>query len=139
MAKKPRPEPFSEGSIADIYKLFFGKLIFYKPESMSIQEWMEHLFDFANRDIIRFVAVRPFSLPGLYYAAGSKKVQGMGYRKVELGDVLWVRLDARNPDTIDVEIFSGQGNKDQVFALDALQWEWTKLHLREEERERKRR
>jgi hypothetical protein len=135
--RKPRPEPFSEGSIAEIYRLFFGRLIFLKPDAFTIKDWLEHLFDFSNRDIIRYEAEKEFEIPGHFYAAPSVKVQGIGYRTVKPGTELHARTDARRPDSIDVEFQGGQGGAIQVFALSPSEWEWVKLHIREAEKERK--
>jgi hypothetical protein len=138
MARKPkRPEPLSEGSLADIYRHFLGPLIRYKPNSLSIKDWMEVIFDSSNRDVTRYVCKAAFKMPGLYYAAAGVKVQGIGYRQVEPGTVLWVRMDARQPDVVDVELFTGQGGKDQIFCLTRSEWSWVALHLDEAERQRK--
>lgn len=138
MAKKPRPEPYTQGAMGTIYRLFFGPIIQnHKPKQMEIDAFMEELFDFKNRDITRYVARRHFVLPGLYRLAPNMKVQGIGYRDVKAGTEVFVRRDARNPDTIDVEFMGGQGGKDQVFALSLSEWNHVAPHLREEERERK--
>lgn len=138
MPKKPRPEPHTQGMMGQIYTWFIGPLICnHKPHQMEIDAFMEQLFDFKNRDITRYVAKNDFVLPGLYYSAPLMKVQGVGYRDVKAGTELYVRKDARSPNTIDVEFFGGQGGKDQVFALDKSQWECVLLNLEEAERERK--
>lgn len=131
MAKKPpyRADPFDEGAIQDLYRYFFGRLIHYKPEGLSIKDWMEEVFGVKYRDISCYVCTKPFIMPGLFYAAGAVKVQGMGYRYVEPGDQLYVRQDVRSPDSVDVEINSGQGKRTQVFNMDGLQWERTRLSL----------
>jgi hypothetical protein len=133
MAKKNRPAPASQGSLSDIYKLFFGRLHHLKPDVMSLGEWMEYLFDYKNRDIARFVATKEFTMPGLFYTAGSVKVQGLGYRQVPEGAALLVRSDDRT-NTVDVDWMGGQGEKEQVFCLSASEWGWVKLHLKREER-----
>jgi hypothetical protein len=134
MAKKARQVPMLQGSLADIDKWFFKPLMVYKPPQSSINEWYEFLFDFANRDIVRYVAQKEFVLPGILYLAPLMKVQGLGYRKVSAGTELYVRKDARHPDIIDVEVHSGQGNKEQVFCLTASEWGWTELSCQEAER-----
>jgi hypothetical protein len=137
MGRKPRPEPFSEGSITEIYKYFFGPLIHYKPALMPIKDWMEILFDLKNREITRYLVERPFHMPGLYYSAPAMKVQGIGYRDVKPDSIIWVRKDARNPDQIDVEFLGGQGKKDQMFQLTEHEWDYVALHCREAERKKK--
>ncbi len=134
--KPPRPEPFTEGSLADIYKWFFGKLNFLKPESYTLKDWEEHLFDLKNRDITRFSVTKPFKMPGLYYMAGALPIQGLGYRAMKAGDILWVRTDERTKKA-DVEVHVGQGQKEQVFELDESQWGWVRLHVEEAERKKK--
>lgn len=131
--KRNRPEPITEGCLADIYKWFFGKLIFLKPEATTIGDWMEQLFDSKNRDVIRFVVKKNFTMPGLYYAASNIKYQGIGYRKVKRKEELWVRTDAHEPNRVDIEWLGGQGQKDQVFCLTASEWGWVKLHCVEKD------
>lgn len=137
MARKPRPDPITQGSYREIYEKFFGPLIQYKPPHYSIKDWLEELFHFRHRDIVRYVAKRSFTLPGLYYLAPLMPVQGIGFRSVKEGDELFVRTDARTPDVVDVEFHGGQGGKEQVFRLTASEWGWTKLRLEEAERVRK--
>lgn len=133
--KVPRPEPITEGCLADIYRLFFGPLIRYKPQTKTIQEWMEYLFDASNREIVAHIATRPFQIRGLYNVAPLIKIQGIGYRDVKEGDMVWVRRDARNPDCIELEFLGGQGRKDQLFTLNENEWDWAALHLTELEDE----
>jgi hypothetical protein len=138
MARKPeRPDPISEGSIADIYRLFFGKLIQYKPPYLSIKDWMEELFDSRNRDITRYVATKAFKMPGLFYEAPLVKVQGVGHRQMNEQAELWVRRNARLPHSIDVECQGGQGSPWQVFNLTEDEWHFVALHCVEAERKRK--
>lgn len=134
MARKPRPEPITQGSLADIYKHFFGKLLIYKPPQMELNDWMETLFHFRERDIIRYEAVTPFKMPGLFCQAPHVKVQGIGYRQVEVGTPIFVRLDLATPNSIDVEFMGGQGGADQVFNLSGDEWRRVARHLREAER-----
>lgn len=122
--KQERPDPFAEGSIRDIYKLIFGKLIYFKPDAVSIADWLEELFDVKHRDISRFTATQDFTLPGLLYVAPAVKVQGTGYRQIREDQELWVRTDARNPDSVDVEVFAGQGEADLVYSLTRAEWDW---------------
>lgn len=137
MAKPERPDPFTEGSIADIYRHFFGRLIIYKPPNMAIKDWLEVLFDIPNRDIGRWKVSRDFRMPGLYYEAASTPIQGIGYRAVKAGAELWVRRDARDLNIVDVEWLGGQGNKDQVFRLNESEWGWVSLHCKEADRKKK--
>jgi hypothetical protein len=136
--KKKRPDPYTQGVMAKIYEWFVGPLVIkHKPHQQSINEFLEQTFDFKNREIIRYVATRDFVLPGLYYSAPLMKVQGIGYRDIKQGTELWVRKDARVPDTVDVEFMGGQGGKDQVFALSRSEWDWAALNLEEAERVRR--
>lgn len=130
MRKYPgRPDPMKEGVAEQIYKWFLGKLVFQKPESLSIKEWLEELFDTRSRDIVRWRVVKPFRMPGLLYVAGTVKVQGIGYRDIREKTFLWARTDARQPDSVDVEVNAGQGQKEHVYNLTENEWDWVKLHL----------
>ncbi len=137
MARKPRPDPYSEGSLALIDKYFFRPLIVYKPEQSTLSEWYEFLFDYKHRDITRYVAQAAFTIPGILYLAPLMKVQGVGYKDVAIGTELYVRKDARHPDIVDVEFQGGPGGAAQVFCLTALEWLRVQPFCREEERERK--
>jgi hypothetical protein len=126
---KRKYEPFQEGSLAEIYKIFFGKLVIYKPETMSLQEWNEELFDVKNRDIAVMEATEAFRMPGLYYAAPLVKIQGIGFRDIPARAICFVRTDSRS-DTIDVEVFAGPGKKDSVFALTTSEWNSIAAYLK---------
>lgn len=137
MPKKPRPDPYTQGSYRTIYEKFFGPLIYYKPNAYTIKDWLEALFHLKGRDIIRYVAKRPFEMPGLFYQSALIKTQGLGYRAVPEGTEVFARIDDTTPDNIDVEFCGGQGGAIQVFALNQSEWGWVKLQLDEAERKRK--
>lgn len=129
-----RPWVIKQGVLRHIYKHFFGPLVQYKPDHLSIEQWMMYLFDSENRTILRFVATGPFWLPGLYYEVlPSIKVQGIGHRDVAPKQELYARFDARMPDVIDVE-YSG-GGKEQVFCLSRREWDSIAGYLKHEKKE----
>lgn len=137
MPKKPRPDPYTQGSLANIDKWFIRPLVVYKPPLTTLSEWYEFLFDFSNRDIVRYVAHKEFLMPGLFYLTPFTKIQGIGHRRVSVGTELYVRKDARQPDLVDVEFNGGQGGADQVFALTGAEWRLIELNIQEAEREKK--
>ncbi len=114
-------DPWNEGSLSDIYKLFFGKLTQYKPHEMTLQEWNETLFDVKNRDIQMYEATKAFKMPGLYYVAPLVKIQGLGFRAIPEKTILFARTETRS-ENVDVEVFAGQGKKDLVFCLTNNEW-----------------
>lgn len=154
MARKPRPEPHTQGVLAIIYKHFFGALIKYKPgnyatdyttdprmrgaaesaSAMTLKEWMEALFHLKDRDITRYISGKNFKMPGLYYQTANVKVQGIGYRTVNAGDEVYVRTDATIPDSVDVEVL---GSRQNVFCLTRLEWNRIAPNLVEAERQRR--
>lgn len=131
MARRKRPRPMDEGSLREIHRLFIQPLLDKKPERMTEDEWLNHIFHHHTSDIVQYVALKPFKLEGLFLAAPLMPVQGLGYRQVKRGQTLMVKHDHKNPDGVLVEYFGGQGGADQVFQLTASQWEWVKLHVRE--------
>jgi hypothetical protein len=139
MEDKKRPDPITEGSLRQIYDWFLGKLIQYKPDTMPLADWMEYLFDIKNRDITRYITKNSFRMPGLLCATPHVKIQGIGYRDVPKGAVIYVRKDARAPDSVDVEWLGGQGKADRVFSLSASEWAWVELSVEEKERKTNRR
>lgn len=128
---KNRPDPLEQGHLKELWTQFFGKLVPLKAPQQSIGEFMEVLFDFKNRDIVRYRVQREFKMPGLFCVTPLMKIQGVGMRSISVDDILWVRRDARTPNQIDVEVI---GTKDQVFALTESEWGWVALHLDEAER-----
>lgn len=122
-------DPWNEGSLAEIYKHFFGKLTQYKPLEMTLQEWHSVLFDVKNRDIEMYEAIKPFNMTGLYYAAPWVKIQGLGHREIPEKAVMFVRTDSRI-ETVDVEVFAGPGKRDQVFQLTQLEWNRLQCYIR---------
>lgn len=150
--KKQRPDPFAEGSIASIYRWFFGPLIRYKSlhaenlaayngrtdveiQEPTINEWMEYLFHTKFREVGQYVARRAFEMPGLLVINSVTKIQGIGYRKVRAGQEMWVRTDERTPEQVEVEIMAGKGKADQVFELSSQQWNAIRSYLIERDHE----
>lgn len=127
--KRRAAEPFQEGSLGEIYKLFLGKLNVYKPLDMTLQEWHEVLFDTKYRDIVMYETTKPFKMPGLYCQAPHVKIQGIGYRDIPVGTILYVRTDGRT-GIVDVESFAGPGKKDQIFSLSTSEWNTVAPHVR---------
>jgi len=117
--RKPRPprEPWTEGCVAELYRLFVQPLLKYKPATDTIKEWQEKLFHTEHRSVTQYLVCKPFKMPGLLRVAANKPVQGVGYRGVSIGDTIYVRTDAEYPDVIDVEILAGQGRKEHVYLL----------------------
>jgi hypothetical protein len=118
---KRKQAPIEQGVLKRIYNLFLLPLIYYKPEDVKIKDWYEDLFHLKSRDITQYVARKPFKMPGLYYEAPLRPVQGVGYRYVQKGQTVLVRKDIRDK-TWDVEFFGGPGSKDQVFQLSESEW-----------------
>lgn len=127
MKLRRRKKPFSQGSISQIYELFFKPLVqFYKPASKSLYEFLEELFDVQHRYITRYRVKVPFRVTGQLYVAGWAKVQGLGDRNVPQDALIWVREDLREPAYVDVEVVA-QGRDDQVFQVERMEWERLKL------------
>lgn len=122
-------DPWNEGSMKEIYRLFFAKLTYMKPHEMSLQAFHEELFDTKNRDIVMYDVMKPFKMPGLYLVAPNVKIQGIGYRDIPTKTVVYVRTDSR-VDTVEVEAFAGPGKRAQVFSLTLNEWDFVQKHLR---------
>lgn len=116
--KRFRKAPWREGSITEIYRIFFRPIIKnHCPDSLTPHEFLEEMFDVDHRDIVRYRAKRNFKMPGLFYVSGNQKVQGIGFRQVKQHAILWLRTDSKNPDFVDIEFMGGVGEMDQVFSL----------------------
>lgn len=72
-------------------------------------------FDAKNRDVMLYQAVGTIKIVGPRWHSLSTPekpfVSGDGRRTINAGDILWVRMDSRAPDVLDVEF------KDQVFKV----------------------
>jgi hypothetical protein len=135
--KKYRKNPWEMGSISEIYKKVIpGPFLQYKPSETTLSEWNSFLFHTKYRTIKRYVAVRDFDMPGLYYLAPRQPVQGLGYREVSEGTLVYVREDSREPDRVDVEFQGGLGGRDQVFQLNQIELNRILPHLYEQHRKK---
>lgn len=116
-----------EHDIHKIYKYFIGPLVLrHKPRDLPIADFMANtVFDIKNREIFRFITTSHFKMPGILFAAPSVKIQGIGYRHVKQGQILYVRMDRKRPEQIDVEILAGPGKRDQTFELTS--WEFATI------------
>jgi hypothetical protein len=130
--KRREKHAFEEGSAKAIWTRIIAPLIRYKPQDQDMKQWLEILFHTEDRTIQRFVVKKPFTMPGLYHTAPLTKVQGIGPRHVNKGDIIWARMDVRNPSEIQVEI--ERKTRGHLFSLDSSQWGWTLLHLERMER-----
>jgi hypothetical protein len=126
---KRRRDPLEQGVLRTIYQWFIGPLVRHKPHQWTLAEFHGEIFHLKTRDITRWKVNKRFNMPGLLYVAGAVKIQGTGYRNVQPGHRLWVRLDANAPDSVDVEWV---GTIDQTFQMSRNQWEWVRLHCEEE-------
>lgn len=112
-----RPNPLDEGSIKEIWRYFFGPLVYYKPDNVLLRDWYAHLFHLDTRYIDQYVATAEFKMPGLFWQAPHVKTQGLGYRTIKEGTGLMVRHDTID-DVYDIEFFGGKSERTQVFTLD---------------------
>jgi hypothetical protein len=119
----------NEGSLKKIKDLFIKPLSKWRPEDMSMKEWLETLFHVRSREINKYKARKPFSMLGLYLAAAAKPIQGVGFRRVKEGMEMFVRTDDMTPNAIYIEINNGHGGKDTVFLLTQEEWNVTKNFL----------
>lgn len=136
-ASRRRADPFTQGHIAELYKVWLAPLVKYKPQALPLKDFWETLFRPHARDIVRFVCKSQFRMPGLLHLAANVKVQGVGKRRVKQGRILYVRTDAASPNVIEVEVGAGHGFPDQMFSLTQEEWNSIAPHLRVEEREKK--
>ena len=118
-----------QGSSKDIAKWFLKPLLHYRPDYMSIRDWLDYLFGTEHRHITTYIADRPFEIKGVALTKYGVRASNFGYRKVSKGSELFVRTDARTPNRIDVEVLIGIGKRSRVFELSQLQWERMKVYL----------
>lgn len=129
--KKGPRNPMEEGSLKEIYRWFLLPSLQYKPETTTINEWYENLFDVKNVEITQYRARWDFVLPGLYHKTPLVKIQGIGYRIVRGGQYLFVRTYLRDVDRVEVEFAGGVGEKSQLFTLTESEWNSIAANLEE--------
>lgn len=121
-----RPRPRYEGSLQVIYDIFLYPLVqnanpdFHK-QPRDRGQFLDDVFGPEERQILNWITYRDFPLPGLYYAAGNVKLQGVGFNKIKAGSVITSRHVVGSP-TVDVEFYAL--GKEHVFCLDIQQWTW---------------
>lgn len=113
-------------TIEKLFRLFIQPILqsFIVPPGSTdnvLHRKMELYFDKTNRDIWLCRAKYPFTIKGPQWLTPSTPdrlhVDGTGNRNVPKGGYLWVRLDAKRPDIVDVEYL------DQVFAVRSSDWQ----------------
>ncbi len=115
-----RPDPFGEGSIKDIWAIWFAHWLVCKPDRMDLTDWLQLIWGTKDRDVTRYIARREFKMPGLYHTAANVKIQGIGPRTVVEGAEIWVRTDAREMDKVEVQWV--EGNWERQFTLTKTEW-----------------
>lgn len=116
------PKPIEQGSLKLISDLFIAPLLKYKPPSRSLSAWLGDIFCVDTRSIERYVTTKRLVIRGNLYRLASRPVQGIGYNEVAKDTVVFVRIDETKPDFVDVEVYAGQGQKEQVFQVDAYHY-----------------
>lgn len=119
---KRQTKALKQGAAKFIYKYFIGPLLYCKPKGMNLYHFLDLIFCVEDRVITRYRAKKTFKMPGLLWQQPNRLIP-KGDRTIQKGDEVWVRTDKTMPDRIDVEVFAGQGKKNNVFALnrDALE------------------
>jgi hypothetical protein len=134
MSKATRKVPLEQGVMREINELFVAPIARQCPDNMDPRLFLEQMFDVKNRDVVRFVVKRDFKMRGLFFLAPAMPVQGVGYRHIKKGTPIWARFDAREPAFVHVDLFTGHGQREQMFKLTKEEWEWTLVRLKEQER-----
>lgn len=114
--------------MATIYKWFLMPLTRFKPQTVDLTLWWDHLFHVSDRTFQQFEVKNFFRMPGLYFERPSVKIQGAGERKVFARDRLVVRFDASAPDAIDVELI--RDDHSETFQLTGSEWRGVQPYLR---------
>lgn len=84
-----------------ICKLFIKPIIEAEPmNELLLEEKLELIFSTNTRQIITFCAIEYFKIPGFVpYQERSEPVNF----NIKAGDLLWVRVDVRTPNLVDIE------------------------------------
>ena len=100
-AKKMMGYTKSAKSFHKICRLFIKPIIESEPmEELSIEEKLELVFATNMRQIITFCAVESFKIPG--FIPYQERAEAVNFN-IKAGDLLWVRVDVRTPNLVDIE------------------------------------
>ena len=121
-SKKRRWRPAKQGAVPKLVEYIFTPLIKLRPDGMDIKTWLEYLFHIDERTIDKYISNEYFKMPGMCRLPGGSVVQGIGYRDIKPGDVMFVRIDTTMPDRIDIEAGLGPGRGTYNYQLDELEW-----------------
>jgi hypothetical protein len=79
----------------------------FKGRNTTIDDVLESFFNTHTRRFAMLVAKRDFKLPGRYFVAGSKSIEGTGPRAVKKGQKLLVVIDKKERQAKIETTFNG--------------------------------
>lgn len=119
-----RIKPLDEGTLREIKALLISPFRKFKPIDFTDADWLRHLFCVDDRKIIEYVVTSSFELKGALRVAASKTVRGIYSPVLNEGAVMWVRMDRKMPNRIDVEV------NHKWLTLDPHEWTAAVIHLK---------
>lgn len=122
MKKKKSKEPAAK----TILRRFLAPLSRFKHMEQDMGQHWDAIFAVDRHDVETFRARSAFRMPGLYYVAGSIKVQGIGPRDVNKGELFYVRIDS---ETGAADVEHSISNQENVFSLTSSEWGAVRLKL----------
>lgn len=111
--------PYTEGSVAEFYRLFLKPLRAFKPENLSAPYWDDVILATEGREIWQFEVLEGFSIPG--HLMNMPRIIGSGlpeYRFAVTGQRLFMRRE-EGEDHVDIENPVDADCYDRVFRSDA--------------------
>lgn len=128
LLKKKIRKLHREGDLGKIVKYYLNPLLKYRPKGMEIRDWIDILFGAKYRTIDTYEVGKQTKVKGTAITRYGAKAENFGQRTVFPGDLLYVRMDSRTPNLIDIEVVSSYTSR--VYRLNALQWERLSKSLR---------
>ena len=123
----------TQGPFRWLLKHFIAPLVRSCPQDIDPGAWLNDMMGVGVRTIDKYVAIRPFKVPGLYRGDGAVKQQGVP-GKVGRRAVVLVRHDTRTPGVYELSFTTGKdGEKECWYELDKDQWLGVQKNLKRED------
>jgi hypothetical protein len=114
-----------------IAQYFIRPLIKFKPEHMSLTNYLEWIFQTPFRTIETYKAKESFMTLGEYVELPGRKRGIPGKpRRVREGQLVWYRHDSKQkPDVHELSFLSGRGQKEVLYRMNNWEWPNVKKYL----------
>lgn len=129
MGRGKKKNPYEEGVLKDLYKIFIIPLARAKKTTQNIKDFLEEIFCVDTRIILRYKVKLAFTMPGLLCLTPLSLVSGLKAPRMVPGQEVWVRNDLVL-GKIDVEFWEEETNNTTWYRLTTREFERIQKYLR---------